>query len=104
MLAFLEMKEQEIMTSEQVESQLNLPEDFIGLQPNNFPLFVTVQRLIYMMDASLENSFFSRDSSNKIMGMENNLGWHREDRGVFMINQDFKVKESIQGQIRDFEL
>ena len=33
-----------------------------NLSSEHFPLFVTVRRLIYMMDASLENSFFSRNN------------------------------------------
>ena len=65
---------------------------------------MTVQRLVYMLDASLYNSFFSRKANGKIIGMESSLGWHSEDRGVFMINQDYKLSDTIKNQIQEFEL
>ena len=63
-----------------------------------------MQRLVYMLDASLWNSFFSRKANGKIIGMESNLGWHSEDRGVFMINQDYKLSDTIKNQLQEFEL
>ena len=74
------------------------------LRGEHFPLFLTVQRLVYMLDASLYNSFFSRKADGKIIGMESSLGWHSEDRGVFMINQDFKQSEQIKHELQQFEL
>jgi hypothetical protein len=46
-----------------------------------------------MMDACLAYSFFSRDHNNSIIGLDQNLGWHNEAKGVMMINHYFK--ESI---------
>ena len=57
-----------------------------------------------MLDATLYNSFFSRRSDGKIIGMESSLGWHSEDRGVFMINQDYKQTDDIKNQLQEFEL
>ena len=67
-------------------------------------MFLTVQRLVYMLDASCYTSFFSRRSDGKIIGMESSLGWHSEDQGVFMINQDYKQSDDIKQQIQEFEL
>lgn len=63
-----------------------MPNAFDDLQPRHFPLFVTVQKLFYMMDACLPYSFFSRDVNNNINGLDSNLGWHNEKKGVMMIN------------------
>lgn len=57
-----------------------------NLNSDHFPLFVTVRRLIYMIDASLEYSFFSRNFEGQIIGMDSGVEWHNENRGVFMIN------------------
>jgi hypothetical protein len=43
-----------------------------------------------MYDASLTYSFFSRDKNNNLIGMSSNLTWHNENKGLFMINSEFK--------------
>lgn len=48
-----------------------------------------------MIDASLENSFFSRSCDNEIIGMDSSLGWHSEQNGLMMINVEQKLSESI---------
>ena len=57
-----------------------------------------------MLDASSPYSFFGRDYSGKIIGMETNLGWHNEEKGVFMIKQNFKKSEQLKKQLKEFEL
>ena len=74
------------------------------LSSHHFPLFLTVQRLVYMLDASLRRSFFSRTSQGRVIGMESSLGWHSEDQGVFMINQDFKQSDERKKELLEFEL
>ena len=74
------------------------------LSSHHFPLFLTVQRLVYMLDASLRRSFFSRTSQGRVIGMESSLGWHSEDKGVFMINQDFKQSDERKKELLEFEL
>lgn len=104
MIKFLEIREQEIIQAEQVEQQLALPERFDRLSARHYPLFLTVQRLVYMLDAALQTPFFSRKSDGKIIGMDSSLGWHSEDKGVFMINQDYKYTDEIKNQLQEFEL
>ena len=104
LLKILQIKEEEIIQAEQIQQQLNLPEKISKLSAKHFPLFLTVQRLVYMLDASLHNSFFSRKRNGKIIGMESSLGWHNEDSGVFMINQDFKQSDELKRQLQEFEL
>jgi hypothetical protein len=72
------------------KSQFDMPNAFEELKPRHFPLFVTVKQLLYMYDASLSYSFFARDSRNNLIGMSSNLSWHNENKGMFMINSQFK--------------
>lgn len=85
---------------EEAEKQIHLPESIDGLNASHFPLFVTIKRLIYMLDASMDYSFFSRNSDGKIVGMESNVQWHNESKGVFMINQYFKMNIDYDNQIK----
>ena len=52
----------------------------------------------------MARSFFTRTNDGKIIGMETSLGWHNEDQGVFMINQDFKHTEEVRKNLQEFEL
>jgi hypothetical protein len=81
---------------------MSLPNSFDDLQPRQFPLFVTVKRLVYMMDACLSFSFFSRDHNNNIIGLDSNLGWHNESKGVMMINHYFKENIDYDTQLAKF--
>ena len=56
------------------------------LKNEDFPLFVTIKRLIYMVDASTDFPFFARDSKGNQIGLESNVEWHNEQGNVFMIN------------------
>ena len=87
------------MQEDAADEQRTLPESFRQLKPHHFPLFLTVQRLVYMLDASLDRSFFSRTGEGKIIGMESSLGWHNEDSGVFMINQNFKQSDRLKTEL-----
>ena len=75
----LDLKEKEIIQADTLDQQLCIPESYNNLQDGHFPIFLTVQRLVYMLDASLNRSFFSRSQDGKIIGMESSLGWHNED-------------------------
>lgn len=102
LLEFIRKEEQDIVEDLQIETQLNIPNSFDELQPSHFPLFITVKRLIYMMDACLNYSFFSRDHNNNIIGLDSNLGWHNESKGVMMINHYYKENIDYDAQIARF--
>lgn len=55
-----------------------------------------------MMDACLNYSFFSRDHNNNIIGLDSNLGWHNESKGVMMINHYFKESIDYDAQLAKF--
>lgn len=79
---------------------MKLPASLGHLNAKHFPLFVTVKRLINMLDASLEHPFFSRNAEGNIVGMESNVEWHNESKGVFMINQYFKQNKDYTEKIK----
>ena len=53
-----------------------------------------------MLDASLDHSFFSRNFEGNIIGMENNVQWHNESKGVYMINQYYKQQRNYDDKIK----
>lgn len=44
-----------------------VPEKFDDFQNDDFPVFLTSKKLLMMIDASLPNPFFKRDSSGKLL-------------------------------------
>jgi hypothetical protein len=80
----------------------DLPAAFEDLKPQHFPLFLTLKQLLFMLDASLYDSFFFRDAENKVIGMENNLTWHNENKGLFMINQQYKTDADYNKLLLEF--
>ena len=83
-------------------SQLDMPNAYEDLKPKHFPLFVTVKQLLYMMDASLQHSFFKRDAKNNIIGMDANLSWHNENKGMFMINTQHKAESDYDALLAKY--
>lgn len=80
----------------------DLPAAYEDLKPHNFPLFLTLKQLLFMLDASLYDSFFFRDADNKVIGMEHNLTWHNENKGLFMINQQYKTDADYNKLLLEF--
>ncbi|CDW90518.1 lupus brain antigen [Stylonychia lemnae] len=97
---YLKLEQDIFQDEDQLEKQLKLPSSMDSLSADHFPLFATVRRLIYMIDASLQSSFFSRNSEGGIVGMDSGVEWHNENRGVFMINQYFKSQHSYDEKIK----
>ena len=83
---YIQMEFDALADDEEIEKLINMPESFEKLNQDHYPLFVTIKRLIYMLDASMDHSFFSRNAEGKIIGMDSNVEWHNESRGVLMIN------------------
>ena len=61
-----------------------------------------------MLDASLYESFFTRDKFGNILGMDSYLGWHSEcaggsgTKGAMMINTHYKQDIDFDKQIEKF--
>ena len=71
------------------------------LSSEDYPLFLTVKRLIYMLDASTDFPFFARDKGGKQIGLESNVEWHNEQGGVFMINQYHKNQTNYDSMVKE---
>ena len=87
----LESTKEELEDEIEEEEQLNLPSSIYYLNRDHFPWFLTIKKLIYMLDASWNYPFFSRGIDGKIYGMDSTTEWHNENKqGAFMINQYHK--------------
>ncbi|CDW72543.1 lupus brain antigen [Stylonychia lemnae] len=102
MLQFINKEERDLVDDLSLETHMNIPNSFDNLTSRHFPLFVTVKKLIYMLDACLNYSFFSRDNNNNIIGLDSNLGWHNESKGVLMINHYYKENIDYDEQLAKF--
>ena len=60
------------------------------VKDEEFPMFLTIKRLILMVDATLDKPFFARSLNNQIIGMSTNSEWHNEMKGIMQINKEYK--------------
>ena len=87
---FVEIELSKLERDENIEKQTEIVARFSQLTQRDYPLFLTVKRLIMMFDASTRYPFFARDANGNQVGLSGNLEWSNEQGGVFMINQYFK--------------
>lgn len=78
-----------------------MPNALSSVQSDQYPIFLTVKKLVYMLDACLTNSFFAWNPDGSIFGSENTTEWHNESKnGAFMINrylkEDYNFGESLK--------
>lgn len=59
---FLKLELDQLEAEEQMEQQMKMANSMENLTTDDFPLFLTVRRLLYMLDASCVKSFFARDA------------------------------------------
>ena len=99
---YIQNEIQEIEQDESIQRGMDtLAQSMEELSSEDFPLFLTIKRLIYMLDASTEFPFFSRNKLGKQIGLESNVEWHNEQGGVFMINQYHKNSTNFDGQLKE---
>jgi hypothetical protein len=53
-----------MMDAEELEKNMKMPHSMDDMRNEDFPAFLTVKRLIYMIDASLHKPFFARNINN----------------------------------------
>lgn len=83
----------ELMDEGELDKQLSLAHTLNSVPDESFPLFLTIRRLLLMIDGTLKKPFFSRNETGEIIGLEGNAEWHNESRGVMMINYTHKFDE-----------
>jgi hypothetical protein len=76
-------------SDDEEDPQMKL-QTFTCVPDEHFPLFLTVKRLIMMIDATLDRPFFARSINNQVIGMSTNSEWHNEMKGIMKINSEYK--------------
>jgi len=87
-LKTLEKAKEDVLEDLETEKQLHQYNRINDVNKKDFPLFLTVKKLVYMLDGDCKTSFFSRDNKGRIVGMNSSNEWHNESKeGALMINQ-----------------
>jgi hypothetical protein len=89
-----DLAEDEVLDFEEMEKTMKLPQSMSAMRNEDFPAFLTVKRLVYMIDASVRRPFFARNLKNEIIGLDAQAEWHNEQKGVLMINNYHKAGAS----------
>ena len=102
--------EEEIMAEDAAEEEETGQEgdkrySMAYLTDDDFPLFLTIRRLVFMIDATQKSPFFARSADGDIIGMTGKSEWHNEMKGVLMINSEYKrlrlEEETTGGDFND---
>ena len=72
------INEDELMDMEEMEKNMKLPQSMQEMRNDDFPAFLTIKRLVYMIDGSLRRPFFARNLKNEIIGLDSQAEWHNE--------------------------
>jgi len=75
---------------EELKRRMNQYTSLKHIDERDWPLFLTVRRLILMIDGTLQRPFFARNVEGNIIGTDSNAQWHNEMRGVLMISDYHK--------------
>jgi hypothetical protein len=72
------MKEDELLDMEEMEKNMNMAQSLNEMRNEDFPAFLTIKRLVFMIDGSLGRPFFARNMRNEIIGLDSQAEWHNE--------------------------
>lgn len=78
------------------EDDLQGPASMEFLRDEDFPLFVTVRKVIFMVDAAMKRPFFARDHDCNVIGSNSKFQWHNELKGALVINKEFKQQRQTE--------
>ena len=53
-----------------MEKNMKMAQSMSDMRNEDFPAFLTIKRLVYMIDASVRRPFFARNIKNEIIGLE----------------------------------
>lgn len=85
------VNEDEVLDFEEMERNMKMAQSISNMRNKDFPAFLTIKRLVYMIDASVRRPFFARNLNNEIIGLDSQAEWHNESKGVMMINNYYKM-------------
>ncbi|CAD8087866.1 unnamed protein product [Paramecium sonneborni] len=72
---------------EKLKQELNAFHSFADMKDSDFPAFLTIKKLVLLVDGSLAKPFFSRTQDNKTLSSDTQAQWNTENTGVIFINQ-----------------
>jgi hypothetical protein len=49
------------------------------IRDNDFPAFLTIRKLILMIDGAMVRPFFSRAMNRQVVGTDSKANWHNEN-------------------------
>ncbi|CAD8167125.1 unnamed protein product [Paramecium pentaurelia] len=87
---------------EKLKQELNAFHSFADMQDSDFPAFLTIKKLVLLIDGSLSNPFFSRTQDNKIVRSNSHAQWSNENTGTIFINT-YKKEEDQDIEYDDEE-
>jgi hypothetical protein len=64
------INEDEILDFEEMEKNMKMAQSMSEMRNEDFPAFLTIKRLVFMIDASLGRPFFARNIKNEIIGLD----------------------------------
>lgn len=73
------------------------------VKEDSFPMFLTVKRLVLLIDGSLSRPFFARNVKDQIIGLDANAQWHNEVKGVMMIGNYHRKMKNFDKTIKKAE-
>jgi hypothetical protein len=62
--------EDELLDMEEIEKNMKMAQSFNQMRNEDFPAFLTIKRLVFMIDGSLGRPFFARNMRNEIIGLD----------------------------------
>ena len=92
----LEMEDDPVFEESESEEEVQGPSSMEFLRDEDFPLFVTVRKVIFMVDAAMKRPFFARDRNGDVIGSNTKFQWHNELKGALMINKQFKLQRQTE--------
>lgn len=66
------------------------------MRDEDFPLFATVRKIVFMVDAAMKRPFFSRNKEGNVIGSNSKFQWHNELKGALMINKEYKLLKQTE--------
>ncbi|KAM3131736.1 hypothetical protein pb186bvf_016132 [Paramecium bursaria] len=80
-------------------ASLNKYEKFEQMTLQDFPAFLTIRKLIEMIDGSLHNPFFKQYRNKKVKGNDQILRqWHNENNGVLRLKKQMKQQFNLEDE------
>eukprot|EP00742_Colponemidia_sp_Colp-10_P005402 GILJ01005771.1.p1 GENE.GILJ01005771.1~~GILJ01005771.1.p1 ORF type:complete len:2593 (-),score=466.03 GILJ01005771.1:108-7886(-) len=62
---------------------------------SDFPMFLTIRKLLIMLDGTVPHPFFARDADGRVLGMNEQCSWHNEGRGMLLLVNKKRISSEV---------